>query len=674
MRAFDVELVREALVAFVDEMRANMIYSSFSSVIYEGHDFSCCLMSARGEQLAMGRDDHPLHMLAVPASTLAILDLFRGSIAPGDAFLHNDPYTGGTHLNDLLMLYPVFVAGELNFFAAVRAHWNDVGGMTPGSLSGRVSEIYQEGVRVPPVRIINKGRENTDLLNVLFANMRVETERRGDFNAMVGTCRKAAARIARLAERFGTSVFNNATAEILRRSEASMRRRIGELPDGAYLAEGYVESNGHTVDPLVIRLKLEIANTSLRADFTGTSPQTAGPTNVGPAMARNAVFTIVKSFLDPKVPINQGSFMPIEVFAPEGSFINARLPAPVGGMAEVKFAIDSTVAAALAQAIPEQRVGDLKGTANHMHIGGRTDSNARTFIFYEWPAGGTGASKGRDGNNAVRTYTEGDFNSIQSVEAVEASMPLRIERCCIRSDSCGDGQYRGGFGLVREVRILSENAALSTLSDRNIIPPYGVNGGTGPWCNRFTVVRGETSLAPSAIPGKTSGFELRRGDLVRIETAGGGGYGDPLKRDPDLVRRDVRNGYLTAGAAANRYGVTTLEDQPAGVVVECRRALRNARHPVRLTIGGIPREATRRVVGVASNFAKELSITDGDLVEIVPDLGVPLRAWVSVIRSLPSCDIALDAEGLRILALPEGSLGFIRVLRREKQAAIRDQA
>lgn len=658
----DVELVRESLVALVNEMRANMIYASYSSVIYEGHDFSCCLMLADGRQAAMGQDDHPLHMFAVPTSTKAVLDQFAGDIHPGDVFLHNEPYTGGTHLNDILMLYPIFGDGKLRFFTAIRAHWNDVGGMTPGSLSGQVTEIYQEGVCIPPVKIYEKGRLNAPLLEIMISNMRLRHERIGDFECMLGASRKAEKRLDALFARFGGDGLQEATETLMARSEAVMRRRLSELPDGVYHAETYLESNGHTPEPLRIALKLTIAGDRLVADFAGTSPQTAGPTNVGPSMAQNAVFTIAKSFLDPDVPINHGAFAPIEVLAPVGSFINARSPAPCGGMAEVKFTIDSVVAIALAKAIPARRVGDLKGTANHVHISGKR--NDERFILYEWPAGGTGASHGVDGSNAVRTFTEGDFNSIQSVEVIEASLPVRIERCEIRQDSCGDGTFRGGFGLRRDVRLLCDEAVLSVISDRNVIPPYSVNNGAPPACNRFGVLRGSDVLEPSAIPGKVSGFNLKLGDIVREETAGGGGYGDPLDRDPAAVGRDVAEAYLSTEAARSRYGVV-LSDGAVDVVATdaLRTEMRQARITMKLVAaeGGRPAGPRRDVDLPAATF-DALDVAEGELVELVPTDGAPIRAWARRVTDLAVGAVRVSRDSFDLIDLREGDAVRLRAI------------
>ncbi|MEE8332376.1 MAG: hydantoinase B/oxoprolinase family protein [Alphaproteobacteria bacterium] len=592
------------------------------------------------------------------------LRAFEGDINEGDLFLHNDPYTGGTHLNDVLLLQPVFFEGQLALFAAMRCHWNDVGGMTPGSLSGRVKEIYQEGIRIIPTRICEKGVMNQGVIDLLFNNMRGPDERRGDFNAMLGTGRKAAEHLTRLFARFGGQVLLDGVEELIARSERQMRARIEACPDGVYFAEGYIESDGTNPDPLVVRLKLTVRGNAIEADFTGSSAQTNGPTNCGPAMAFNAVGTIVKAFLDPLTPINHGSFNPISVIAPEGSFINARETAPCGGMAEVKFLIDSVVAAAMGQVVPDMTVGDLKGGANHIHIAGpRADGG--TWIHYEWPAGGTGASDGVDGSNAVRSYNEGDFNSIQSVETVESQYPLRVERCEIREGACGDGKYRGGFGLRRDVRILDGGAMLSVLSEKNVIPPYGVAGGANGAANRFNVLRDGDLIAPSDVPGKVSGFSLAPGDIVREETAGGGGHGDPLERDPARVADDVAGGYLTPSQARARYGV--VFDTASAVDAKATRNLREVLDDARLfadleASNEDELDGSRRRFTLSRELARRLGVDDGVLIELCGAVAAPLRGWVRVTERGTTDALGVGTETLRLLGAKPGDRVELRAV------------
>jgi N-methylhydantoinase B len=669
-----LELIRESLVAVVNEMRANVIRSSYSSIIYEGHDFSCALVTADGRLVAQGDADNPIHIFAVPYSTVEVVKAFAGDIHEGDIFLHNDPYTGGTHLNDILMLYPVFHEGRLALFAATRCHWGDVGGMTPGSLSGRVTEIYQEGIRIVPTRICERGRMNEAYLKLLLDNMRIRDERNGDFNTMLGASRKAAEHIARLFRRFGGGRFLDAIEELIARSEQVMRNRIAQLPDGIYHAEGYLDSNGHSPEPLLGRLRLTIAGDRLIADFTGSSPQTGGPTNVGPAMALNAVASLVKSYLDPQTPVNHGSFNPLQVINPVGSFLNATLPAPCGGMVECRALMIALMVSALGQALPDKRVGDLKGGANHVYMSGprfgRADDNGAIFLLYEYPAGGTGATKCADGNHVVRAYPEGDFNVVQAAEIAEMQCPVRIEHYGLRPDSCGDGEFRGGCGMRRDVRILTDGASLSVLADHAVIPPFGVAGGHSGAPNRFVVLREGETIEPSPVPGKVGGFKLQKGDIVRIETSGGGGFGDPLQRDPAHVARDVFLGYVSTPRARDRYGVIFADG--GKVDSQATRLARDSHRSRRITIEltsscGGEFDGARRHINLPAGVADRLGVGDGDLIELsMPTSAAALRGWARIASTAtgdsPS-SLQLGPVGLAVLGAKPGDTVEIRSLR-----------
>lgn len=666
-----LELIREALIAVVHEMRANVIQSSYSSVIYEGHDFSCALLTADGRHVAQSDGDTPVHIIAVPYSAREVIRTFNDDIHEGDVFLHNDPYTGGTHLNDILMLHPVFSGGKLVLFAAIRYHWADVGGMTAGSLSGQAKEIYQEGMRITPTRICEKGVMNETFLRLLVENMRLPAERMGDFNAMYGTGRKAEEHVQRLLLRFGPDSLLEAIEEILTRSENVMRERIRSLKDGDYYAEGYMESDGVNPEPLVARLKLTIKGDEMIADFTGTSAQAAGPTNVGPSMTLTSLGSITKSFLDPYTPINHGSFEPITIIAPEGTMVNARHPAPCGGMVEVKALMDTLVATTLGQVVPEMKVGDLKGGANHIYTTGRHIDREDIFILYEWPSGGTGASDSLDGNNCVRQYNEGDFNSLHAIEVVESQYPLRIERSELRVGSCGDGKYRGGLGLRRDLRLLGQAGQLSVLTDKCVIPPIGVHGAANAAANNFVVVRDDEIVQPSPIPGKVSGFPLHEGDIVRYETAGGGGYGDPLERDLERVADDVRHGYITAHIANIRYGVVIAEDGAVDATAtdERRAELQDAR--IHLTLEAANEDTyaeNRRVFRVPSKVATLVGAAEGDLVEIFAGTGPLVRGWVALDDSNGESAMRVGPDALHLLAAAPGDAVEIRPVRREPLA------
>lgn len=659
-----LELIREALVAVAQEMRANVIHSSYSSIIYEGHDFSTALVGPDGRYVAQCDGDHPLHVFSVPYSTRKILEEFGDDIREGDIFLHNDPYTGGTHLNDILQLHPVVHEGDIVMFAAIRYHFGDVGGMTAGSLSGEAREIFQEGLRITPTKICNAGVMNEAYLSLLFNNMRQPLERRGDFNAMYGTGRKAVEHVQRLCRRFGKKDLLEAIDEILARSETVMRSRIQALEDGDYYAEGFMESTGTSPEPLVLRLKLSVKGDRLIADYTGTSPQTAGPTNVGPAMTMTSLCTIVKSFLDPGTPVNHGSFEPIEIISPSGTFINATYPAACGGMTEVKTLLDSVGSTVMGQAVPEMMVGDLKGGANHTYISGpdphRDDD---IYLLYEWIAGGTGASEGHDGNNGVRNYTEGDFNSVHAVEVVESQYPIAVDRFEIRAGSCGDGKWRGGFGVRRDVRVKSDVGALSVLTDKCVIPPFGVHGAKNGAGNHFVVIRDGEFLEPSAVPGKVSGFPLRQEDVVREESAGGGGYGDPLERDPDLVATDVRLGYFTADQADGRYGVVLNADGGVDEPATGRRRQELGDERIHVAVQAANAEMyadAKREFVVPSDVAARLGIGEGDLVELIAGTGPLVRGWARIGDADGDAPVMVGTSAFNLLKTTPGAPAEIR--------------
>jgi N-methylhydantoinase B len=391
-------------------------------------------------------------------------------------------------------------------------------------------------------------------------------------------------------------------------------------------------------------------------------------------MAPTGAFTILKAFLDPGGEINSGAFRPLRVIAPEGSVVNARLPAPCGGMVEVKYCVESAVMGALAQAIGGKVTGDLKGGGNHCYVGGTDPKRGGAFIFYEYPAGGTGAFEGGDGNNAVRTFTESDITTIQPVEAVEQKYPLRVERTALRPDSGGDGRWRGGLGLRREVRVLAPGAQLSVLSEKNLLPPYGVSGGLSGAPNRFFVIRDGREVEPSPLPGKVSGFPLRAGDLVVMESSGGGGYGEPLERDPLEVARDVAQGLVSQTRAETVSGVVRRDGRPdAEATHRQREQLRRARITIRLhSEKGLEYKGGHRVCRLSGPAARSLGVKEGDIVELVNRRGAPLRAWVEVAAEGADADGGrISEEGLAILGVGAGQPVEVRLILRSGVASSR---
>ena len=609
-------VVREALASVVREMRRSMVRSSYSSIIYEGYDFSCVLVDAQGQLIAQSGEDHPFHVIPVAASVERLLQK-HAHIGEQDLFLHNDPYTGGTHLNDVAVVWPVFEAGKLLLFVVIRSHWADIGGMTPGSLSGAAREILHEGLRLDNVRIDKSGQ--SELMRMIFDNVRVSSEAVADFHAVLGICRVAERRLRALLARYTTPTVQAAIADLLDASERRMRVALADLPDGEYRHIAYLDGNSADHFPLHVSVTLRVTGEEVHADFSGTSPQVAAPLNAGPAIGPTSMLTIIKSFLDPAGVINSGTLRPIRVTVPERTILNARYPAPCGGLNEVRFAADAAVMGALAKVIPERLTGDVRGTSNHTYIGGHDARRDKSFIFYEYPSGGTGGWHGADGNHAVRAFNEGENVSIQSAEMVEVLYPLRVLQNEIRPDSGGPGTWRGGCGLVRRVEVLADGLRYSLLSDRNLMPPGGVNGRQSGAANRYQVERGDSCLEVSDFPGKVANFPLARGDVLCMMSSGGGGFGAPRERQLAHLRADLIDGLITSeGLAA--YVATQLAD---GSVARQANAA-----PARPLLVRFEAFASSVDCRLSTGLAEALGIVPGRIVELFAATGPALRLWV----------------------------------------------
>lgn len=660
-------VIRESLASIVREMRRSMVRSSYSSIIYEGYDFSCVIIDGQGRLVAQSGEDHPFHIIPVIWSVTGLLAK-APAIAENDLFLHNDPYSGGTHLNDVAVLYPVMEGGRILFFIVIRSHWADIGGMTPGSLSGGARDIHQEGLRLDHFRTDKSVR--SEALAFIFDNVRINDEAMADFHAVIGTCRVAERRLRTVLGKYGTGTVAAAVEDLLDTAERRMRAAIGRHPDGVYSGVAYLDGNAATPFPLRVACSLTIEGETVTADFAGTSPQVPAPLNAGPAIGATSVMTMVKSFLDPAGDINSGTLRPCRVLSPVGSIIHATYPAPCGGLNEVRFAADAAVMAALARSMPERITGDVRGTSNHTYIGGHDALRKKAFVFYEYPSGGTGGFNGKDGNHAVRAFNEGENVSIQSAEVVEAIYPLRILRNELRADSGGAGRFRGGCGLVREVEVLCDAARLSVLSDRNLIPPSGVNGGRSGAPNRVEVLRGGETLQPSAFPGKVTDFSLQRGDIVRMMSSGGGGFGPSGERAAEHLAADLADGIVTADGVGH-YGAA-LDDgrlKPAGPLRdECTAA-------IRFSAGDHAAERCR----VSRALADRLDLAPEQLVELSVDAGPALRFWIDAVidhddKALwlgPDWRQRLDSGTCRIRAMPTGTPAFAAALRQRTASPAR---
>lgn len=668
-----IEVVTERLIAIVREMRATMIRTAYSVTIYEMKDFSCSLFDAKGRLVAQSREDLPVHVVPMPWTVEAILEEYGGDVHPGDVFLMNDAYRGGTHLNDVTMLYPIFEENELIFFAANRSHWDDVGGMVPGSMSGLATEILQEGMRIPPIRIYEKGRENTAVLDLLFNNMRVPENRKGDFRGMLATCRVAEQRAHEVLNRHGLENVLACVERNIERTESRTREHIRELPDGTYYAEDYLEFYHDGVfDPVLLRLALGVDGDELHIDFTGSSEQVAGVVNASLAVSAAGAVIALKAFFDPDDPINQGIFAPITFTAAPGTVVNATPPVPCGAHAEIRRRTITLTAAALATAMPERMAGDMQGTSNHTLIGGVDDRTGRNYVFYEVPVGGSGGFLEHDGSSVFGTVDWADNQPILPAEAIEVHFPLEVVREEIRTDSCGHGRRRGGFGLQLELKALSRQATFSLVSDRAIVPPFGVLGGTSGAPNAYGV-RSNGQVTPLATPGKASGVPLSQNDVVVACTAGGGGYGRAHEREPELVALDVAEEFLSPEAAQDFYGVVVNES--GELDLGATKALRASPPPDWFEVGIIGEDESctgdlgqHRVFRINPQTAEHIDLREDDLVEALGAVPVPLRGWVHITTDVPAGSVTLDDWGQRQLRAAEGAAVQLRLLRRRTAA------
>lgn len=661
-----LEVVTEGLISVVREMRATVFRTARSVAIYEARDFSCGLFDAIGQVVAQS-EDIGSHVVPLPWSVEAALKDLRDDLSPGDVILMNDPYRGGTHLNDVTIIYPIFVDGQLVFFPAVREHWADVGGSVPGSMSGTATEIYQEGIRIPPVKIVEKGRINAPLMEVLLSNMRVRDERLGDFNSGMTACRTAERRLTELTTRYGMQLLLDCVKLNLERSEARMRENIRALPDGRYYYEDYLETFGpNGFEPLLLPLDLTIDGDTLTADFTGASPQVPVPVNSTLAVTAASVFITLKSALDPQHSLNHGSFRPVTVIAPEGTIVNVAHPAPAGSHGEIRKRVIATMLGALARACPDLVSGDIHRTSFHNLIGGVDPKTNAEFVHYEWASGGNGGFLEADGPSAMAAIDWGDLTTAQSTEVLENRFPLHIEWSQLGTDSGGPGKHRGGLGMRRALKLSRGTALYSLLSDGAIMPPFGILGGeSGTPVDSFVINADGTEHRFSS-PGKVGGHPLSEGDTVILQSAGGGGYGDPLERDVEVVWRDVVDGLITPDSARDMYGVVLDGDGAIDTAAtKAKRAgLAAKRHTLKVTESIANAYVTsgpskKRIIRLNPGDAAKAGLKSDDKIELLCGNTAPLRGWLTLNGNIPIGTVPIDENGLRALgAKQDGAVQF----------------
>jgi N-methylhydantoinase B len=539
------EVFRSGLVAVAEQMSAIIWRTSFSTIIREMLDYSTAIFDPQGRIVAQACRI-PIHLNSMSRSLRTALETIE-PWRPGDIVLMNDPYSGGQHLPDVQTFMPVFADGEMVAICGTLGHHLDVGGMRPGSYAADATEIYQEGLRIPPIKLADEGRTNTRLLALIEANIRQPDKTLGDLRAQTAALDVGADAVRDIVRRYGGAAFREYCDETIATSERRMRACLAAMPPGTYTAEAWLDDDGVEPERIRVAVSVTIGDGAVTVDFSGSSPQRRSPINATISSAESATYYVVMAVADPTIPANFGCYVPIRVVAPPGTVVNARMPAPVVGRMAISHTIANALFAAFAQALPDRVTAAYYGMSNVHVLSG--EGSGQRWIFVDIEVGGWGARPTKDG---LDCYSQGVHNLANTpIEMVEAVYPLRFRTYELVPDSGGAGTYRGGLGVARDVEFLDERGALHTQFDHCIVPAFGLGGGRPGACAEIAV---ESAGRTTRLPSKVSNHRLVRGDVLRMKTQGGGGYGDPQARARELVERDLREGKLTPEAAAREYG------------------------------------------------------------------------------------------------------------------------
>lgn len=548
---FTLEIIKAKLLAIAEEMSVVLARTSMSPIVYEVLDFACGLTDPEGQVISQA-NGLTLFTGTFATQVQSVVKKFgRAGLMPGDIFMTNGPYDGGTHTCDIALIQPVFIESELIGFSVSITHWTEVGGKTPGSVSPDATEIYQEGLQFPIIHIVRQGQLIQEVVEIIRANVRLPLMSLGDLNAGIAACRIAERRLRETCQRYGLNNVRYAFTAILEHGERMARQAIRRIPNGIYEAEDFIDGDGITTEQIPIRLKIAVEDEHMRLDFTGCAAQRPGPINCAYGALLSACKTVFKAITDPQAPSNEGWFRPYTIIIPEGTIFSATRPAPTGWYYEASAYATELVWKALAPVLPERLTAGSYLSLCATYLGGRDDQTGEFWVHPEPHNGGWGAGQGLDGQNGLIATTDGDTYNYP-VELLEEKFPLLVERYSLNEgDSGGAGQWRGGLGLIREYRLLNGKAFLHASMGRNKVRPWGLVGGAAGSTNYVEVVRDGQTMTCARI----SYYPLQQGDLVRILTGRGGGYGDPRQRPAEQVAEDVRNGYITREAAEREYGV-----------------------------------------------------------------------------------------------------------------------
>lgn len=563
------EVVKNALYAAAEEMKVVLAKTAYSPLLKVAGDYSCGLFDVRGDMVAQG-PDLPIHLGSMPLAVQAVIRAWP-AVAPGDVFIHNDPYFGGSHLPDVNVVTPAFHDGTLLGYACVRAHWPDIGSATPGSY-GATTEIYGEGLRLPPVRLRVAGEPNPEVEAIIFTNVRTPDERRGDMRAQIAANLRGVSRLQALAAKYGAERLTRIMQEVMDYSERMMRAALAALPDGTAVFEdfcdgdGIVEEGDKEDQPFWIRMRVDKQGDRLTVDFAGTDRQVAGPMNAPLAVTASGIYTAIKMVADPhdQVPPNSGCWRPVTLRAEPGTVVHATLPAPVVyANHEISHRVCDMLFGALAQLVPDRVMACSQGTSAILTLGGVDYRTGERYVSYETIKGGFGARPTKDGINGASAGISNTMNT--PIEILEASFPVRVERYALVPDSGGAGRWRGGLGVDRLWRILGEPAHVAVCCERTKSPPFGIAGGRAGGAARVAVIGLDGAEREMNSKGA---FTVPPGAQIWLRAPGAGGYGPPAAREPARLAADVVDGYVSPAAAVADYGA---RDPAALACPACRR-------------------------------------------------------------------------------------------------------
>jgi len=553
----DIDPITLAVLAgrmeqIADEMDATLFRAAFNPIIAEAHDASHGLYHAvSGDTLVQGKSGLPIFVGVMSFAVKAVIDKAaeNGDLEDGDIYIFNDAHLGGTHLSDMRLVRPYFHDGKLFCYLASVGHWHDVGGAVPGNYNPAATDAFQEAFVLPPVRLAKAGQVQTDIIDILMRNTRLPQSAQGDLNGQLGALDLGKKRLDELLAEYGADTVRAALDALQDRAETLLRTELTDLPDGRWEAEDFLDNDGITDTPLPIKVALEIKGDQMLLDFTGTADRCAGPVNIALPTAVATAYVAIKHIF-PSLPANAGVMRPIEVKIPEGSLLSAPFPAPVGGYTETILRMVDVIFSAASQAAPDRVVANAYGTINALSISGKR-ANGQPWVMFSFYGGGHGGSPEGDGlnhgNAPISTAT------IPPMEILESAYPVMFKQWALRPDSAGAGQHRGGMGATYEIEVLEESATAFLFGERGRFAPKGVAGGGDAALNRFEYEQDDGWHAPP-MASKMVGIKLQRGQSVRLDTPGGGGYGAPANRAAADVARDVAGGLLTPDYATQTYG------------------------------------------------------------------------------------------------------------------------